>query len=768
MIKNLQTIVLILSFAQIINAQNSWVQKADMAGGFRYEAMCFTIGTKAYIGTGRDENLAFHSDFWEWDQATDTWTQIASLPDAARMNAVGFSIGTKGYLATGFDKHLWEWDQATNTWTQKANYPGGGDQNGIAFSMGTKGYAGTGYSISTGLYYNDFWEWDQATNIWTQLANFGGSQRYCAVGFAIGTKGYVGTGSNGNWWGDFWEWDQTANSWTQKANFPPGIRNLATGFSIGNKGYIGTGLLQNYNDINDFYEWDQATNVWTQKANVGTEVREQDVGFSIGDKGYIAMGYDGYGRKDLWEYTPCNALLNPVIAAGGPTTFCQGDSVILTCDTATYYSWSNGGTSRSIKVLTSGTYSVSINFNGCLATSTASMSVTVNPTYYYPITDTICQGNSYTFPDGSIITAATDTIQTSHFSTINMCDSNYITALIVHPAYNFNYSASICHGDTFTFPDGGTSMVDSIHTSHFSTIHYCDSNIITTLIVFPTYQQYVSASICQGDTFTFPDGVTSMNDTLDTSHLISSHNCDSTIVTVLIVHPLPVPVITADGSLVFCQGDSVHLSSDVGVHYLWNNGDTTQTITADTSGNYSVILTDINNCVGTSTNTTVLVHSLPPVPIITFNGNLLVSSTAFGNQWLLNNSPMTGATDYYFLAPSTGCYSVMVTDSNGCTNVSDTVCVLFNGIEELNVNNGISLYPNPNNGTSTLIYNIPQNTNADFIITDMLGRILYSYTISNIEGKETLNLDLNNGIYFWKIRTDKGVIDKGKMVINNN
>ncbi len=70
---------------------------------------------------------------------------------------------------------------------------------------------------------------------------------------------------------------------------------------------------------------------------------------------------------------------NPVINANGPTTFCNGNNVILTSTTATTYSWSNGANTQSITVTASGSYTVTItNAAGCAATSTATV-VTVNP-----------------------------------------------------------------------------------------------------------------------------------------------------------------------------------------------------------------------------------------------------------------------------------------------------------------------------------------------------------------------------------------------------
>ena len=41
-----------------IKAQGTWTQKANFAGPPRFVAACFSIGTKGYIGTGRDGSAA--------------------------------------------------------------------------------------------------------------------------------------------------------------------------------------------------------------------------------------------------------------------------------------------------------------------------------------------------------------------------------------------------------------------------------------------------------------------------------------------------------------------------------------------------------------------------------------------------------------------------------------------------------------------------------------------------------------------------------------
>lgn len=85
------------------------------------------------------------------------------------------------------------------------------------------------------------------------------------------------------------------------------------------------------------------------------------------------------------QATPIGAAFTATIA-GSPTTFCQGGSVTLTASPsgAASYQWYNGGTpipsatSATYVANASGSYSVKV-IKGCLASTSAATTVTVNP-----------------------------------------------------------------------------------------------------------------------------------------------------------------------------------------------------------------------------------------------------------------------------------------------------------------------------------------------------------------------------------------------------
>ena len=88
----------------------------------------------------------------------------------------------------------------------------------------------------------------------------------------------------------------------------------------------------------------------------------------------------------------------PTINAYGPTTFCQGDSVLLVSSSATANAWTGGSSNDSLFVLTSGPYSVTVSNGSCAATSTIT-TVTATPPPAVPTiavydTTVFCMGDS--------------------------------------------------------------------------------------------------------------------------------------------------------------------------------------------------------------------------------------------------------------------------------------------------------------------------------------------------------------------------------------
>lgn len=314
---------------------NDWDAFPDFGGNARSGAVSFTIGNKAYVGTGKSGST-LQRDFWQFDGATNTWTQLADFGGGLRTDAVGFGLGTKGYIGTGSDgsnskNDFWEYDPFTNVWTARAAFSGQPRQAGVAFTIAGKGYIGLGANGAT--HYIDVAEYDPNNNTWTGKAvfanNVAGAGRTKAIAFSIGNKAFVGLGLNnlGSYTSDLWQFDPLANTWVQKASYPGAARSGAVGFAIGSKGYVGTGWNGStyYNDINVY---DPSNNGWLSVQSFPGTARANAIAFVLGSKAYVGLGMNATASfKDLFQFTSNTGVITT--GALSASSFCTGTSITV-------------------------------------------------------------------------------------------------------------------------------------------------------------------------------------------------------------------------------------------------------------------------------------------------------------------------------------------------------------------------------------------------------------------------------------------------------
>jgi len=145
-----------------------------------------------------------------------------------------------------------------------------------------------------------------------------------------------------------------------------------------------------------------------------------------------------------------------------------------------------------------------------------------------------------------------------------------------------------------------------------------------------------------------------------------NNGCSESSIINITVNALPVVTITPSGSTTFCDGGSVNLDASAGASWLWSTGSTNQMITVTTTGNYAVTVTDGNGCSSTASEI-VTVNSLPVASISgssTGCGEVILTASG-GNSYQWNGGVTPGAATNTF--NSSGSYSVIVTDLNGCS-----------------------------------------------------------------------------------------------------
>ncbi|MBW8050132.1 MAG: T9SS type A sorting domain-containing protein [Cytophagales bacterium] len=304
-------------------------------------------------------------------------------------------------------------------------------------------------------------------------------------------------------------------------------------------------------------------------------------------------------------------IVNPTYSFNTPNdTICDGDSVLI------------GGVYRK----TAGIYYDSLTTaNSC--DSIIATTLIVNPTYSINTpNDTICDGDSVLI--GGIYRKTAGTYYDS-LTTVNSCDSVIATTLIVNPTYTINTpDETICDGDSVSIFAVYRKIAGTYYDS-LTTANSCDSVIATTLIVNPTYTiNTPNETICDGDSVsifavyrkiagTYYDSLTTVN------------SCDSVIATTLIVNSLPTVNLGAD--TIICNSCSITLDASAGFSsYDWSTGETTPTITVDSTATYIVQITDTNGCSATDSIA------------VTISTGINNQSTINNNQLKVHPNPNTG------------------------------------------------------------------------------------------------------------------------------
>lgn len=264
----------------------------------------------------------------------------------------------------------------------------------------------------------------------------------------------------------------------------------------------------------------------------------------------------------------------------------------------------------------------------------------------------------------------------------------------------------------------------------------------------------------QGDTMiTVIFGNTSGNVTA-----VASSNCASqdTFLSVVIIPDTPL-FITIQGETMICSGDTAiySVAPMEGFSLSWSvpsdatiiasSGDTSITVVfGSTSGNISLTITSI--CSSQDTSLLVTVVALPPVPVITFVDNNLISSEPDGNQWYFNGSEIAGATGQSYTPLVNGTYSVVVTYPPGCSTASDTFVVISVSDEIIPITANALIAPNPFDAYTLLkLDNNYQLHNSTLVILDMQGKQVSAMHHLNGNSVMIFRNGLPDGIYFFRL-----------------
>lgn len=166
----------------------------------------------------------------------------------------------------------------------------------------------------------------------------------------------------------------------------------------------------------------------------------------------------------------------------------------------------------------------------------------------------------------------------------------------------------------------------------------------------------------------------------------------------------PIVDLGADTILTVCFATIILDAGNPGSMYLWNTGETTQTIIVGMTGTYYVIVTDSSGCMGSDTiNVTIPFVDVDLGPDTTVCGCITLDADNQGSTYLWCD----GSTYQTFEACTTGMYCVKVITGYGCVDY-DTIMITVN--PPLVVDLGPDIIQN--GGTVTLDADI---TNASYL-----------------------------------------------------
>lgn len=331
-------------------------------------------------------------------------------------------------------------------------------------------------------------------------------------------------------------------------------------------------------------------------------------------------------------------------------------------------------------------------------------------------------------------------------------DTSAIAFINLYPAPISEFvQDTVCFGETMNFVNNSTTSSGFITLQSWN---FGDGNTSTALA---PQHDYAAAGTYSTTLF-----------------VLNNFGCSDTVTYDMEVEESPMVDVIALSATEFCLGDSVQLETilDPNYTYLWNTGETTNTIVTDSADVYVVNVSHIVTSCTNSDSIEVIVFDLPIVSAG------LDTNVALGYSVELSG---TGGTSYswtpsntldnsFVLNPiatpdSTTIYILTVTDDNGCS-ASDSVLVEINGEILLTIYNIIT--PNGDGFNDTwIIGNILNFPNNNVSIFNRYGQIVYEANGYVNDWDGTRNGDnLPDGSYYYIIEmTDTGEIYKGTINI---
>ncbi len=431
---------------------------------------------------------------------------------------------------------------------------------------------------------------------------------------------------------------------------------------------------------------------------------------------YTATATGNYTVVVTNSVTTCSATSAQQVVTVGPpppatttpsgsVSICQGASTAISTNSAaglTYQWYLNGNpitgaTNVGYSANATGAYTVSVSSGpGCTSTS-AALNLTVNPLPSAVITPasstSICQGANV------VLNANTGTGLTYQWK-LNAANITGATTASYTASAAGSYTVVVTNASTCSQTSSATVVtVNALPTATITPVGssvVCEGNTVVLNAntgTGLTYQWKLNSTNITGATNASYTAVASGSYTVAVTN---ANSCSQTSgIQSVTINPLPGAVISPAGPINVCANASATLSANTGtgLSYVWKlngtniTGATNATYTASAAGSYTVLVTvtatGCNKLSAAVTVNTLAVPSATTLPasataacdsvVITAN-----SGSGLTYQWKQNSINLNGATNVSYTAMTSGSYSVIVTNSNGCSVTSTPVAVTIN------------------------------------------------------------------------------------------
>lgn len=509
-------------------------------------------------------------------------------------------------------------------------------------------------------------------------------------------------------------------------------------------GYIVAGSSFSYDGNVGVYLPVQSNNVWLIKLSRAGDLEWQRSAGSTdwegassliltNDGGFILTGYaskndgdvsgfhGGYG--DLWvvKFGVFPLTGTSKLDLGPDTTLCPGNTITLNAKKGfASYQWQDGSTDSTFIVTQPGTYFVKTT-NACGGVFYDTVIVSAHPPIPFDVGPDLskCNNDSLTIiaPSGFIsyewtpayninstssqtvkVYPAIDTIYKVKAEKTPGCFAYDSVRIKVYtsPKIDLGIDKNFCFGDSVVLNAG----------AGFNQYLWSTGNV---------YQQIV---VKNAGTYSVTATTTNSCTSKDTIRILSVY---------------PNPIVKLDHDSTLCMGSARILNAGNFASYLWNTGNTSQLLSINTTGIYSVTVADNNNCKGRDSVEIVTIlpspsNFLPADTAVCSYGSLVLAAKTAFPKYLWSTNAVTSSINI----TQPGIYWLQVKDFNNCTGKDSIVVAQKDCLKGFFIPNAFS----PNNDGKNDIYR-PM----------LFGKVmLYEFTIYNQWGESVFkSVDLNKG-----------------------